>query len=83
MNYYFEKPNAKKFRGRPVITLSVCLHNNIIMLKKYNTFNNRHSSITQFKSIHDLESLRTLAKERQTWTALIKNIYVAAKAEKN
>ena len=83
MNYYFEKSNAKKFRGRPVITLPVCLHNDIIMLKKHNTFKNRYSSITQFKSIHDLKSLRTLAQERQTWTAPINDIYVAAKAEKS
>ena len=53
------------------------------MLKKHNTFKNRYSSITQFKSINDLESLRTIAQERQTWTALINDIYVAAKAEKN
>ena len=83
MNYYFEKSNAKKFRGRPVITLPVSLHNDIIMLKKHNTFKNRYNSITQLKSIHDLKSLRTLAQERQTWTALVNDIYVAAKAEKN
>ena len=77
------KSNAKKFRGRPVITLPVSLHNDIIMLKKHNTFKNRYSSIIQFKSINDLESLRTLAQERQTWTALVNDIYVAAKAEKN
>ena len=82
MNYYFEKSNSKKFRGRPIMSLPVSLHNDIIMLKKHNMFKDKYS-ITQLKSTNDLESLRLLAQERQTWTALVKDIYVAAKAEVN
>ena len=82
MNYYFEKSGSKKFRGRPVVSLPVSLHGDIIKLKKHKKFKNKYS-ITQLKSTNDLESLRLLAQERQTWTTLVKDIYVAAKAEMN
>ncbi len=84
MNYYFQKSNAKKFRGRPVITLPVCLHNDIIMLKEHNTFKNQiqqHNPVQINTRSRKLEN--TIAKERQTWTALINDIYVVAKADKN
>ena len=83
MNYYLKKSSSKKFHGRPVMTLPNSLHNDIIMLKKDKKYKNKYSNINQLKSINDLETLRLLARERQSWMNLVNDIYVAAKAERN
>ena len=83
MNYYIEKSSSKKFRVKPVMTLPNSLHNDIIMLKKDKKYKNKYSNINQLKSINDLETLRLLARERQSWMNLVNDIYVAAKAESN
>ena len=65
------------------MTLPNSLHNDIITLKKDKKFKNKYNIINQLKSFNDLENLRLLARERQSWMTLVKDIYVAAKAERN
>ena len=81
MNYYFENSNSKNFRGRPTTTLSNSLHNDIIRLTNY-THNNKYN-FTQLKSIDDMRNLRLLAQDRKRWSTLVKDIYEAAKAERD
>ena len=83
MSYYFETSFSKKFLGSPVMTLPNSLHNDIITLKRDKKFKNRCNAINQLKSFNDLENLRLLARERQSWITLVKDSYVAAKAERN
>ena len=78
MNNYFKKRNSKKYSERPIMTLPKSLHNDM----KDKTFQNKYK-IHQLKPIHDLESLRLLEQERQSWLTLVNDIYAAAKAEKN
>ena len=65
------------------MTLPNSLHNDIITLKRDKKFKNRCNAINQLKSFNDLENLRLLARERQSWITLVKDSYVAAKAERN
>ena len=81
MNYYFENSNSKNFRGRPTTTLPNSLHNDIIRLTNY-THNNKYN-FTQLKSIDDIRNLRLLAQDRKRWSTLVKDIYEAAKAERD
>ena len=81
MNYYFENSNSKNFRGRPTTTLPNSLHNDIIRLTNY-THNNKYN-FTQLKSIDDMRNLRLLAQDRKKWSTLVKDIYEAAKAERD
>ena len=82
MNYYFENLNSRKFRGRPITTLPNSLHNDIKILKNYSNKVNKYK-LTQLKSIDDLRNLRLLAEDRKRWSTLVKDIYDAAKAEKD
>ena len=65
------------------MTLPSSLHNDMITLKKDRKLKNKYNTINQLKSFNDLENLRLLARERQSWMTLVKDIHVAAKAERN
>ena len=82
MNYYFENLNSKKFRGRPTTTLPNSLQNDIKTLKNYINMGNKYKFI-QLNTIGDLRHLRSLAEDRERWSTLVKDIYDAAKAEKD
>ena len=41
------------------------------------------TSINKLKTIQDLEKLRKLAQDRDSWCILVDEIYNTAKAEKN
>ena len=82
MNYYFENLNSRKFRRRPTTTLPNSLHSDIKMLKNYINTGDMYK-FTQLKSIVDLRNLRLLAEDRKTWSTIVKDIYDAAKAEKD
>ena len=75
MNYYFEcPPEGKKFRGRKRITLPVLLDSDIIEAAKYH----QRLQIRQFKRREDLETLTTLANDRNVWKNLTKMIFSIA-----
>ena len=52
------------------------------MLKNYSNKGNKYE-FTQLKSIDDQRNLRLLAEDRKRWSTLVKDIYDAAKAEKD
>ena len=64
------------------MTLPNSLHNDIITLKKDKKFKNKYNNINQLKSFNDLENLRLLVRDRQSWMTLESDFYVAAKAER-
>ena len=82
MNYYFENSSSKKFRGRPTTTLPNSLRNDIKTLKNYINMGNKYKFI-QLNTIDDLRHLRSLAEDGERWSTLVKDIYDAAKAEKD
>ena len=82
MDYYFKNSNSKKFRRTPISTLPSSLHNDIIMRMKNIKQNNKYNN-TQLKSIDDFENLRSLGKDRKTWSTLVTDVHGAAKAENN
>ena len=82
MNYYFENSNSKKFRGRRTTTLPNSLWNDIKTLKNYINMGSKCKFI-QLNTIDDLRHLRSLAEDRERWSTLVKDIYDAAKAEKD
>ena len=73
MGYYFDVPlNAKKFRGRKITTLPVCIDSDLKDAAKL-----KQLPVQQFANKHDLEQLRRLAADREAWKALSKQIISA------
>ena len=52
------------------------------MLKNYTNKGNKYN-FTKLKSIDDLRNLRLLAQDRRRWSTSVKDIYEAAKAERD
>ena len=75
MVYYFDPPHdAKKYSGRKRMTLPVVLDED---LKE--TAKSKDKPVRKFECLEDLQSLRSLAVDRQTWRKLV-NV-VCGKAE--
>ena len=68
MNSYFIS-HGSKFRGRPLTTLPVVLNKDLTPDNKL-----------QLTSLKDLEHLRSVAQNRQTWRKLMTRIREAADA---
>ena len=62
--------------------LPTSLHSDIFRTIQNGTFYINYG-VEKLKSMDDLQKLRTLAQDRNTWQMLVKEIYIAAKAEKN
>ena len=71
MVYYFDPPqDAKKYSGRKRITLPVVLDED---LKE--TAKSKDIPVRKFECLEDLQSLRSLAGDRQTWRKLVNVVY--------
>ena len=70
MNSYFISPGSK-FRGRPLTTLPVVLNKDLTRVS---------DDKLQLTSLKDLEPLRSVVQNRQTWRKLTKRIREAAEA---
>ena len=70
MNRYFIS-NGSKFRGRPLTTLPVVLNKDLTRVS---------DDKLQLTSLKDLEHLRSVAQNRQTWRKLTTRIREAAEA---
>ena len=87
MQLYFTKinPTDKNFRGRERSTLPTTLANDLDMLHNHNTRSIKDHSYAQrstprLRSIRDLEHLRSIAQNRNSWYELTSNILEARRA---
>ena len=82
MDFYFEKLNGKPFRGSPRTTIPLTIHND--MKRDLRTGNLEDKYVVKsFVLKSDLENLRLIAIDRDTWKSLTEDIIDAAKAEIN
>ena len=72
MNSYFIS-HGSKFRGRPLTTLPVVLNKDLDLTRV-------SDDKLQLTSLKDLEHLRSVAQNRQTWRKLTTRIREAAEA---
>ena len=89
MQFYFTKidPSDKNFRGRERTTLPTTLANDLDILHKHTIRNNcviDHTysirSTPKLRTIQDLETLRSLAQNREVWYHLTTSILEARRA---
>ena len=89
MQFYFTKidPSDKNFRGRERTTLPTTLANDLDILHKHTIRNNYvidHTysirSTPKLRTIQDLETLRTIAQDREVWYNLTTSILEARRA---
>ena len=83
MNTYYEKTEKTGFRGKRRTTLPTTLNADLM---KLNNHNNKHlADHNYYKQMtlnnrEELEHLKTLAQDRNTWRALVKSVVQAGNA---
>ena len=80
MQYYFEKSNSSKFKGRPRVTLPIKLSCDIKSTIESDRDFLRDYSVLELKTKEDLEILNNIARDRNTWIELTNRIYKVAEA---
>ena len=86
MQFYFTKinPSDKNFRGRERTTLPTTLANDLDLLHKHSIMFSDHTyncrTTPKLRDINDLENLRNLAQDRDSWYQLTSSILEARRA---
>ena len=71
MDFYFEKTDAKGFRGRPRTTIVTTINNETKRtIDKIPSF-----QVRVLRKLEDLQYVRELAQDRSVWRGIIRNIY--------
>ena len=79
MDFYFEKTDAKGFRGRPRTTIVTTINNDI----KRNIDKIPSFQVKALRKLEDLQYIRELAQDRSVWRGIIRNIYEVIEDEKS
>ena len=79
MVFYFEKTDAKGFRGRPRTTIAAAINNDI----KRTPDKIAEFPVRVLTSLENLKLIRELAWDRNVWSGIVKNIHKVAEDEKS
>ena len=82
MEYYFlKKKSDKNFRGKERTTLPTTLARDLNRLHAQEMGDHTYCRHLKLRNTNDLEELRAVAHERDTWRLLTEKILKAAEAE--
>ena len=78
MKYYFEPTSAGGYRGKPRVTIVSTLDRDLkAAAQKYPN----RVAVKQLRTLHDLNTLQTVAQNRERWRELTEVIYQIVEAE--
>lgn len=82
MEFYFaKKPSDKNFRGHKRTTLPTTLAKDLDKLYLHSQRDHTYCRHLQLRNSEDLENLRTIAQDRETWHELCEEVMKAGQAE--
>ena len=79
MVFYFEKTDAKGFRGRPRTTIDTTINNDI----KRTADKIASFPVRVLRSSEGLKHIHELAQDRNVWSGIVKNVHKVSEDEKS